>query len=66
MKANVLDNMCIGCGACVALVPEEFDFSDEGFATAINEEVKDENHDLVLEAKENCPTGAITVEVEEA
>lgn len=65
MKVNVLDNMCIGCGACVALVPEEFDFSDEGYAKALNEEVKEENKQLVLEAKDNCPTGAINV-VEEA
>ena len=25
MKAKVIENMCIGCGACAALVPEEFD-----------------------------------------
>ena len=62
MKAKILDNLCIGCGACVALVPDEFDFSDEGYAIAKNEEVKEENKDLVLEAKDNCPTGAITIE----
>lgn len=62
MKAKVLDNLCIGCGACAALVPDEFDISDEGTAYAINEEVKDENIDLVKDAKENCPTGAISIE----
>lgn len=66
MKANVLDNMCIGCGACVALVPDEFDFSDEGYAIAKNEKVNDENKELVMEAKDNCPTGAINVNEEEA
>ena len=64
MKAKVLDNLCIGCGACAALVPDEFDIGDEGFAYAVNEEVNEENKDLVIDAKENCPTGAITVNEE--
>ena len=62
MKAKVLDNLCIGCGACAALVPDEFEITDEGIATAINDEVKEENKEMVNEAKENCPTGAIQVE----
>ncbi|MBQ6546912.1 MAG: ferredoxin [Bacilli bacterium] len=62
MKAKVLDNLCIGCGACASLVPEEFDFNDDGYAYALNEQVKEENKELVEEAKGNCPTGAITVE----
>lgn len=61
MKAKVLDSLCIGCGACAALVPDEFDFNDDGLAEAINEKVKDENKDIVKDAKENCPTGAITI-----
>jgi len=64
MKAKVIDNLCIGCGACAALVPEEFDINDDGVATALNEKVNDENKELVLEAKENCPTSAINVEEE--
>ena len=62
MKAKVLDNLCIGCGACAALVPEEFDITDEGIAKSMNEQVKEENKEIVSEAKENCPTGAIQVE----
>ena len=62
MKAQVLDSLCIGCGACAALVPDEFDFNDDGFAYAVNDEVKEENKELVKDAKENCPTGAIRVE----
>ncbi len=62
MKAKVMDNLCIGCGACAALVPDEFDINDDGIAYAINENVKDENKELVEDAKENCPTSAITVE----
>lgn len=32
MKAKVIDNLCIGCGACAALVPDEFDIKDDGVA----------------------------------
>ena len=62
MKAKVLDNLCIGCGACAAIVPEEFEIGDNGTAEALNETVKEENKDIVKEAKENCPTGAIQLE----
>ena len=61
MKAKVVDNLCIGCGACAALVPDEFDINDNGVAYAVNENVKDENKDLALDAKDNCPTGAISI-----
>ena len=62
MKAKVLDNLCIGCGACCALVPEEFDINDNGTAEALNEKVKEENIEIVKEASENCPTSAIEIE----
>ncbi len=65
MKVKVVDNLCIGCGACAALVPDEFDINDNGIAYALNSKVKDNNKDLVKDAKENCPTGAISVEENE-
>ncbi len=64
MKAKVLDNLCIGCGACAALVPEEFDINDDGVAYALNDTINDENKDLVNDAKENCPTSAISISEE--
>lgn len=62
MEAKVIDNLCIGCGACAALVPDEFDINDSGVAYAKNSSVKDDNKDLVNDAKDNCPTGAISVD----
>lgn len=62
MKAKVLDNICIGCGACQALVPDEFEINDEGLAEAKNNIVNNDNEADVVDAKENCPTGAIVVE----
>ncbi len=61
MKAQVIENLCIGCGACQALVPEEFEINDNGVAEAINETVKEENIESVKDAKDNCPTGAINI-----
>lgn len=61
MKAKVIDNLCIGCGACAALVPDEFDINENGVAYAINDEVNKKNEELVNDAKDNCPTSAISV-----
>lgn len=62
MKAKVMDNLCIGCGACAALTEEEeFTINDNGVAEAVNDTVKEENVELVKEAKENCPTSAIVI-----
>ena len=62
MKAKVIDNLCSGCGACAALVPDEFDINDDGVAYAINDIIKEEDKELAKDAKDNCPTGAISIE----
>lgn len=62
MKAKVVENLCIGCGACTALVPDEFELNDSGVAYAKNETVKEDLQDDVKTAMENCPTGAISIE----
>ena len=62
MKAKVIDNICIGCGACQAIIPDEFEINDEGIAQAKNEVVNKKNEADVIDAKENCPTGAIAIE----
>ena len=64
MKAKVIENLCIGCGAWEGIAPEEFRINDNGISEAINDEVKDENKEKVLDAKETCPTGAIEVKEE--
>jgi ferredoxin len=64
MKARVIESTCIGCGACQALVPDEFEINDLGIAVATGEEVKEENKEAVIDAKENCPVGAIFVDEE--
>ena len=62
-KLNVDQVKCIGCGACVGVDPDHFDFDDSGLSTVISQ---DELETEELEqAVEGCPTGAITVEESE-
>ncbi len=63
-KLTVNPNACIGCGACVALDNEHFDFSDAGTSMAISNENLES--DALHTAIDSCPTSAISiVETEE-
>lgn len=65
-KVKVVQESCIGCGACVAIAPEVFEMNDDGFAqvkenfdfTNISSELEKD----VLDAVDGCPTGAIVIE----
>ena len=59
MKVNVNKDACIGCGACVSICDQVFEFDDEGMSKVIKEEVPSELENDVKEAKESCPTAAI-------
>ena len=62
-KVTVDKEKCIGCGACVGLVDEVFEFGDDDLAQVkenidfdnISEDLKDEIKDAI----EGCPTEAI-------
>lgn len=58
-KIEVKDGLCIGCGACVSIDPEHFDFNDEGLAYVISNDNLDSD-ELNL-AIESCPTDAIII-----
>lgn len=58
---KVNQSACIGCGACVALAPEYFEFDDNGLSTAKVEEVEDKDIELVEDAASSCPVEAIEV-----
>lgn len=67
MKKICVDkDVCIGCGACVAIAPSAFEFEDDGLAHVkddFNYESSDDDlKNDVMDALEGCPTGAIKEE----
>ena len=59
-KLKVLTDQCIGCGACVGIDPEHFDFNEDGLSKVINEENLES--ESLQEAIEYCPVGIISIE----
>ena len=63
IKVWVDKETCIACGACVALVPEVFQFGSDGKAEAIQSIIEDEELiNRVIEARDSCHTGSIKTE----
>ena len=65
MKLKVLNDVCIGCGACQAICPDCFEVNDDGIAEVIVKEISEEVKEDALDAKEGCPVSAIVEETEE-
>ena len=63
MKKIIVNDGCIGCGACVGIDPEHFEFNDEGLSQVINQDnLESENLQNAMEA---CPVSVIYVEENE-
>ena len=58
-KVKVSSEACIGCGACVAIDPEHFEFNDNGLSEATNSENLESME--LQNAIESCPTSAIAI-----
>ena len=66
MKFKVDKDACIGCGACQAICEDVFEITDDGYATAKDVEVKDEEvKENEISAMGGCLTSAITEEKED-
>lgn len=59
LKVDVDQELCIGCGTCVALAGEIFDLNDDGKSIIKDQEAGTD--DLKMEAAEACPVEAIIV-----
>jgi ferredoxin len=59
MKVTVNDSLCRGHGVCVAVCPEVFTLTDDGYAEASGDDVAPEYLAGVAEAIEACPEHAI-------
>ncbi|MCM1194639.1 MAG: ferredoxin [Corallococcus sp.] len=58
MKVKVNDD-CIGCGMCINLCPEVFDYNAQGLSQVIGD--ADCNPLKVEESAEVCPVNAIEI-----
>ena len=65
MKLKVMDDVCIGCGACQAICPDCFEVNDDGIAEVTVEEINEELKEDAIDAKEGCPVSAIVEDKEE-
>ena len=54
-------NRCLGCGMCVGINSEVFDFDDDGLAKVNNDKINEENKEEVNSAIDACPVAAIEV-----
>ena len=59
MEIKVNKEKCLGCGMCVGINSDVFQFDDDGLAKANNDQINEENEKEVEEAKNSCPVGAI-------
>lgn len=61
MEIKVDKNLCIGCGACIALCPEVFRYDSDG-KSEINEGADiNKNGECVKKAEIVCPVKAISI-----
>lgn len=58
MAISVDQNLCIGCGTCVAVCPSNFQLNAEGKSEPISQEVTE----CAKSAEQSCPVQAIKVE----
>ncbi len=61
MKVSVDSEVCAGHGNCMAICPEVFDLTDDGYAVVIAEEVPSESEDAARNAVAQCPERAISI-----
>lgn len=59
-KISQDQGVCIGCGTCVSLCPENWKIGENGKAYQIKKEVSDLGCNK--EAEENCPVQSIKIE----
>ena len=55
---KVDESKCIGCGACVAIDSEHFDFDENGLSKVISQDMTNFSADVI----DSCPVGAISIE----
>ncbi|NPV84567.1 MAG: ferredoxin [Anaerolineae bacterium] len=62
MKVIVDPEKCLGCGVCEADCPDVFQLGDDAIAKVLLDPVPDKYRDDVMQAVEDCPEEAISVQ----
>lgn len=62
MKAEVNQDLCIGCGLCPSIASEVFELKDDGKAHTIVDTVPESSTNEAKEAASSCPVDAISVD----
>ena len=63
-EVKVNKDKCLGCGMCVGINSDVFEFDDDGLTKVNKDKITDENKKDVEEAINSCPVGAIEKEEE--
>ena len=58
-KIKVNKEKCLGCGMCVGINSDVFEFDDDGLTKVNNSNITDDNKEEVEEAINSCPVSAI-------
>ncbi len=61
MKADVNQDLCIGCTLCTSICPELFYMNDDDKATVEKPEIPKSYEKTALNAMKSCPVEAIVV-----
>jgi ferredoxin len=65
ISVTVDPNKCAISGRCAAVAPDMFDLPERGAAYPLRTDWGLDDLELLREAQDECPSGAITVTVEE-
>lgn len=61
MKIAADRDTCIGAGMCLVTAPEVFDQDDDGIVVLLADEAGPAEADVVRQAVDLCPSGALSV-----
>ena len=62
MRVVLDENKCSSLGMCESIAPEVFEVGEEGGLTILNPTPPEDQRELMEEAVEACPTGALSIE----
>lgn len=61
LKASVNKNTCIGCGICIDICPNIFEFDPQGLSEATIATIDPSLGNCAKNAAKACPTNAIAI-----